>query len=291
MFDWKGGTKGGWVAVSRMFLRHHRGLGVSDAQAMLILTILDYQWGDRLPFPKVETLAEATGKSEKTVRANIRALRELGLVRTRLRGGRSNEYDFSPLFDRLREIENESTPIPFSGESASPKNGVAHRRNTKMKNTKSDLRALAERAKMKGKGTPQRSVFRTATDLQPGAKVKPEKARSAFSSRDIEVLMRDTAVAHGAIPPMWTMKDRKHAKELISHYGGEAVATVVETVVKDWAVFVQRYRLKGHPSMAFIYGYRNSVFPDVLEGATKERPTWGSHYNPNDNTPSEGEWE
>lgn len=108
MLDWGGTTRYGFTAVSRAFLQNYRALGLSMEEAMLVLHILDFQWGARLPFPKVETLVDMTGRSDQTIRKYLRKLRTLGLLRTVNRKGRSNQYDFSPLFVKLREIIEES---------------------------------------------------------------------------------------------------------------------------------------------------------------------------------------
>lgn len=109
MLDWGGTAKRGWTPVARIFLRNYTAMGISSDEAMLVIQILDFAWGkNHMPFPKVETLASFMGLHAKTVRTYIKNLRDKGFLQTRLRNGRSNEYDFSPLFARLRQLSGEA---------------------------------------------------------------------------------------------------------------------------------------------------------------------------------------
>ena len=105
MLDWGGTSERGFVAVSRTFLRSYRELGLTLEEAMLVIMILEFSWGSSLPYPSVSTLANRTGKTPKTVRRYLRALRSKGFLRTKPRKGRSNAYDFGPLFSRLAELD------------------------------------------------------------------------------------------------------------------------------------------------------------------------------------------
>lgn len=100
MADWKALEVDGWQSLPNMFLDNYAKLGISDAEAMVVLHILRYQYHDQLPFPKIATIARRMSVAEKTVQIYVRRLREAGLLVTNRRRS-SQEYDFTPLIDRL----------------------------------------------------------------------------------------------------------------------------------------------------------------------------------------------
>ena len=93
----------GYTTVSRKFLQGYLKLGLTMEEAMLIIHLMDYTFSNSTAFPKIATIAHHTGKSTKTIRRKIRSLREKGYLKTRVRYGRSNAYDFSALLEALED--------------------------------------------------------------------------------------------------------------------------------------------------------------------------------------------
>jgi hypothetical protein len=108
---WGKSTRAGFTVVPRVFLRGgYIDLGLSMEEAMVVITILDYCWDDGMPpYPKVATLCANTGVSEYVMRGLIRSLRDKGVLLTVNRAGRSNAYDFTPLFTALHAMAEGKT--------------------------------------------------------------------------------------------------------------------------------------------------------------------------------------
>lgn len=130
----------GYTIVSRKFLQGYRQLGITFEEAMLIIHLMDYTFSNSTPFPKIATIANHTGKSDKTIRRQIRSLRAKGYLRTRVRYGRSNAYDFSALLEILEDpMTNWDTQTPPNCHTQTPPNVPrqtppnCHRRKKKKK--------------------------------------------------------------------------------------------------------------------------------------------------------------
>lgn len=111
MIDWGGTTEKGFLPVANIFLLNYLKLGLTMEEAMLTIQILQYGRSKRLPYPKVSLLASLTGKTQNTLRKYIASLREKGMLITKSRVGRSNYYDFTPLFDKLVAIQESEEKI------------------------------------------------------------------------------------------------------------------------------------------------------------------------------------
>jgi len=108
MLDWGNTTRKGFTPVPRLFLNNYVAMGITCGEAMCVIHILDYSWDGSKPFPKIATVADKMGLSEATVRSYVRNLRNNGFLKTHNRKGRSNAYDFSPLFERLKACIEEA---------------------------------------------------------------------------------------------------------------------------------------------------------------------------------------
>jgi hypothetical protein len=294
MQTWGGTTKHGFTAVSRVFLRSYAEMGLSSNEAMMVLHILDYSWRDNLPFPKVETVALSMGKTDKTVRSYIRTLRVKGLLRTKSRKGRSNVYDFTPLFARLREYadkdevfelpEWEKEPpkkeklstmrprVPEKAQSDYPKTSQSIEEEEKKKNNRSerapsgmeklqqvidDSLAIARKKEKRRKGLGKR--LRSSIDRKDPGAYKPKDILTLFMNAWKERWPK-------APSPSLTRKDLKLAKDLIEDYTAPAVAKVVVEVIMKWTFYSREFNLRGYPSIGMIFGFRNSLFPLILNG-------------------------
>lgn len=319
--DWGGTTKKGFTPVARAFLRHYIQLGISMEEAMLILHVLDYAWCSTLPFPKVRTLCQYTGKTDKTIRNYLRSLRIKGFLKTRNRGGRSNEYDFSPLFERLRSVSD----IPEAKEEVAPhpqapledvpdvnESGLTdlttqdlhtlptqekpipyNNNNEEEKITHDPLRGVLDTALLsssrRAKG---RKPANSRVNTQGYKRLRKflDKSPKNYNCNDMELVLAHAWKSRWdkVPPPRFTGRDRKHAKDLIEHYGAAETAKVINTIVVEWETYSAKFSLGGYPSMPLFWGYRNSLFPLVLQGDSTGKPLWGTHFKKEDSR-SEGD--
>ena len=120
--------KKGYKTVSRSLLQRYSEIGLTTAEAMLVLQILDYSWKGSTPFPKKETLAARMGVHAKTITKHLQSLRHQGLLKTRSRRGRSLEYDLSPLVSLLETTakpSRQTTAKPSSQTTVKPSSQTA----------------------------------------------------------------------------------------------------------------------------------------------------------------------
>jgi hypothetical protein len=335
--SWGGLTKSGYEAVPVVFLRHASRLGISMEERVLIMVILSYSWDDGdTPYPSKETLAEALGRTPRSIQTYIQALVDKGVVRVVERRGLSNQYDFSPLYQKLRELvasdkalrdeprlspKNQGADSPLGGEAAdSPpeKETVGEQRASpvgeqraspeeetpKKKHSLSDLLAGARAAAAKTASTQQANTAkRTATAAPPPADApSPASPRPAatssrspgwekfeakkpheYNANDLYYVIATAWRAKwpNSKPGFFQAKDRALGKLLLDDYGGEVVAYVLAGAIARWEELRQKFRITGYPSVAVFYGFRNSIFPLLLEpgsGSPGPAPA-GSQYN------------
>lgn len=105
----------GYLAVPIAFLEHYARLkkfgGLTHAEAMFILHVMSFKWGERAPFPSYATLAKRMGTSPKTVQRQAKALEDKGYLVRVARHGRSNAFELTPLFDSLLEaVQTQEAP-------------------------------------------------------------------------------------------------------------------------------------------------------------------------------------
>jgi predicted transcriptional regulator len=94
----------GFVPVARVFLRNFSRLGLSASEALFLINLLDYKWGERPAFPSQRKLAADMQLSVFEVGSAIEALVEKGFLE-RVRVGESGEgYEFAGLYRHLEEL-------------------------------------------------------------------------------------------------------------------------------------------------------------------------------------------
>ena len=314
MLDWGGTTELGWVAVSRVFLRTYADLGLTPEQAMLTIHVLDRQWGEQAPFPKVDTLAREMGRSEKSVRNGLRVLRDKGLLSTVFRKGRYNEYDFSPLFSKLASAARASPrdtgqPTPtLPGQPPPGIPGSITTREEKQTEKKSAppaggvSEALERAASRTGSSRKKRRAMEPVEPAQvkrpsPPSETKAREPKSVacWNCNDMERVFRSLWSKRwpNTPPKRWTGRERKNAKDFIIEYEATTVLAVVEMVLSKWKELQRQFDWKGYPSMPLMYGYRGSLVPMALEGESEPgNPKWGAHWDEEAERPDgeEGGW-
>jgi len=101
----------GYTGVPNILLRGQKHLGISATQFNIIVQLLSY-WIDpgRPPFPSKRELAQRIGITEQTLRINIKALEDHGLVVrqqqvTAAGDYGSNTYHLDGLVKKLKQLE------------------------------------------------------------------------------------------------------------------------------------------------------------------------------------------
>lgn len=97
----------GWTPVSDYFLESYRRLGLTTSEAMLVIQILRHKWDEKPPRPSFKTLALRMGITDTAVRGHARELERKGCIRRIKRIGKSNQFDFGPLFDSLERLRDQ----------------------------------------------------------------------------------------------------------------------------------------------------------------------------------------
>ncbi len=93
-----------WTPVSEVFLKNHATLGITPAEAMLLVHLVSFKWDEHAPYPTCDTLAGRMGITDTSVRNHLRSLEKKGLLTRILYPGHANRFDLTPLFLKLEEV-------------------------------------------------------------------------------------------------------------------------------------------------------------------------------------------
>jgi predicted transcriptional regulator len=139
----------GYTALPNILMRGQKRLGISTTQFNIVAQLMSY-WFDpaRPPFPSKRDLAQRMGITEQTLRINIKALEERGLVvreqwKTAAGDYGSNRYHLDGLVTALKKLEPD-----FDEERK-------ERKKSKTLTEKPNARANARATKGKTDGSPE----------------------------------------------------------------------------------------------------------------------------------------
>lgn len=114
----------GYAAIPTIMIRAQHRLGVNPTQFCILVQLLEY-WRapDRAPFPTKQQLADRIGVKQSTIKANIRALVQAGLVKrvqrkTSLGDWGANTYYLEGLVERIQNLEPEFAEEKRTKEAA-----------------------------------------------------------------------------------------------------------------------------------------------------------------------------
>ena len=99
-----------YTVIPSALIRGQARLGIDATELAVLVHLLDHWWrADEMPWPSKKLLAERLRVSDKTIQRAVVRLEQGGLIQRNARyhkaGGRtSNEYDLSPLVERLKPI-------------------------------------------------------------------------------------------------------------------------------------------------------------------------------------------
>lgn len=137
----------GYTALPNILLRGQKRLGISTTQFNIVAQLMSYWFDpDRPPFPSKRDLAQRMGITEQTLRINIKALEERGLVvreqwKTAAGDYGSNRYHLDGLVKALQKLEPD-----FDEERK-------ERKVSRSLTEKPNARAIARATKGKGNGS------------------------------------------------------------------------------------------------------------------------------------------
>jgi DNA-binding MarR family transcriptional regulator len=99
-----------YVAVVHGFLDHYASLkpySLTPGEAMFVVHLMRYKWGEEAPFPGYKTIARQMGVSDKMVRRYAKSLEQKGFLRREIRRADTNRFDLEPLFRALEQRMDE----------------------------------------------------------------------------------------------------------------------------------------------------------------------------------------
>ncbi|MCB9949857.1 MAG: helix-turn-helix domain-containing protein [Planctomycetaceae bacterium] len=91
----------GFTPVCDYFLENYDRLNLTNTEAMVIIHLMSYKWDSSKPFPSIGRLASRMGIGETAVRGHIRRIEQKGCLVRNFRTGNTNEFDLTPLFEKL----------------------------------------------------------------------------------------------------------------------------------------------------------------------------------------------
>lgn len=105
-----------YTQIPNLLIKHRADLGITPAEWSILTSLLATKWTHNNPYPSVASLGKQTGRATISARRQLRSLSEKGLLRRIYRHNRSNEYDLTPLIDRL-ESYAQPTQKQIAGQS------------------------------------------------------------------------------------------------------------------------------------------------------------------------------
>jgi len=173
--------------------------------------------------------------------------------------------------DTKKEVhpsDEHRAPLPVGSGTLAPPPGkktAALREKMAAAQSRSPLEALrALERHVVGVGNVQdaRAKKRAARRIAKFDRKKPED----YNAQDIELVFMKAWAASGwaGTANRFTVRELGHAKELLATHGGAATAEVVENTILEWPRWKAELGANGFPSMVFIYAFRASLFPMVL---------------------------
>ena len=297
MIEWHGLDEKGFAPFSRAFMQNYRHLNITMEEAMLIMHLLDHSWLGKKEFPSAKFFADVTGKSDQTIRMYLRSLSFKGYLTAVKNDKGRKTYDWSPLLEALRSIagvpdrpEVEPLEVPVASREGSSDTAMPNGADQATDPLKELLDASLSLVK---DGRFKRAPVQTTPRHWQRLQSFLEKTPDQYNSNDIELIMARAWHRKGwkTPAPRFTMRDRKHAKDLITTYGPDVVAKVIDQAIASWEALAPKLRLQNaYPSMGIMYGYRNSIFPLIIDGdPSAGKASWGSHFDRDKDSSPKGE--
>ncbi|SCB37436.1 helix-turn-helix domain-containing protein [Rhizobium hainanense] len=116
----------GYTVLPKALLQGQARLKINATDLAVLIHLIEHWWRpDEMPWPKKARIAERLAVTPKTVQRSIARLEEEGLLKrvNRFNNGRrvSNEYDLSPLVERIKAISLDMTKAKEEADEAERK--------------------------------------------------------------------------------------------------------------------------------------------------------------------------
>lgn len=103
----------GFVAVPTHFLELYSSMNITTGEAMFILQLMNFKWGEKDPFPGYALIAQRMGISDKVARRHAASLVAKKYLVRHIRFGKTNRFDLTKFFDALLETKRKIGRKPF----------------------------------------------------------------------------------------------------------------------------------------------------------------------------------
>lgn len=94
----------GHVQISTFFLENYHRLkpySLTHGEAMFVVHLMQYKWGDEAPYPGYKTIAKRMGVSDKTARRLAKSLEDKKYLVREIRRANTNRFHLTKLMAAL----------------------------------------------------------------------------------------------------------------------------------------------------------------------------------------------
>lgn len=291
-------SRAGFIQLSTLVLLDPE---LSDAQVRLYGVLLDFARQEGFCYPRVATLMKMLRCSDRTIQRNMDALISRGLVIRRSRVGRSNVYDLSGFRHAYGEGVDHNTLKPevltaleeagkdrfvksvrdtrevIEQTNTGDQQQSCQRKNQKPEKQERRFDAALEQAQVAQKQSElaqqRRSERRKRAAQLPSQKKVQSKQASPFSTRDFEaewrMKMSEKFPGIPGVAAPWEVKHKSMVKRLGERFSADGVSLdqlsdAFMCIIDEWDDFVDRYGVKGYPSVQRIVYFADTWVPEVL---------------------------
>jgi hypothetical protein len=133
------------------------------------------------------------------------------------------------------------------------------------------LNSIAERVALALEGPKKKTTVSRPKKKMNRLERFRQKKESDYNVSDLEICFQQEweKKNFGLHPFKWTGSDRGKMKNLIEEQGIGATLKALKYFVTNWEQLIRRYPLKGVPTVAALYGFRQSVFSEATRGPEK----------------------
>jgi len=285
---------------------------VSDGAFRTYLLLLRVAQSDGKCFPGQDTLSRFRNISLRTISGHIKELREKWFISVEQRGnGRTNIYwieDLSTVYmkdgvitdevrdrcgspmgsrrDRYAAEDREDDGLPSMPAPQKPKSVIADK--AAMEGLAQTVGAAQRKVQASIDRKAARRDERRAKASSPSAVAKEEKLSNAGDYAKWKSAFREAFPNQVCRP--WDGKEGKLLKDLKAAYGVDETVKAMLSLVRNWPAYVDRYKIHGAtvPSIGFLYGYRDKIFPELNGLTTRAVRHADEGYEPEGDTDRKG---
>jgi len=114
---WGESAIAGWQPVPDLLFKHQADLELTATDVVVLLNILLHWWyAERMPYPRLTTVARRMGATTRTVQRSLTRLKQAGVIISSLREDGSKQYDPTPLVRKLEGFAMDDPIYQFRKE-------------------------------------------------------------------------------------------------------------------------------------------------------------------------------